>query len=124
MEKHIIDEQNGLEYELVGDNYIVAGEDEPPARPIGVWGARRRDYLKQHRQGLYYELLFSGKLNDHLADVEEQAQDLMRNLTEKMKYAEGVTEDLKRRDQMAWVGAVNSIQARVREIIQHELIYV
>ncbi len=124
MEKYITDEQNGLEYELVGDYYIVAGEDEPPARPIGVWGARRRDYLKQHRQGLYYELLFSGKLNDHLADVEEQAQDLMRNLTEKMKYAEGVTEDLKRRDQMAWVGAVNSIQARVREIIQHELIYV
>ena len=124
MEKYITDEQNGLEYELVGDYYIVAGEDEPPARPIGVWGARRQDFLKQHRQGLYYELLFSGKLNDHLADVEEQAQDLMRNLTEKMKYAEGVTEDLKRRDQMAWVGAVNSIQARVREIIQHELIYV
>ncbi len=124
MEKHITDEQNGLEYELVGEYYIVAGEDEPPARPIGVWGARRRDYLKQHRQGLYYELLFSGKLNDHLADVEEQAQDMMWNLTEKMKQAQGVTEDLKRRDQMAWVGAVNSIQARVREIIQHEFIYV
>ena len=73
---------------------------------------------------MYYELLFSGKLSDHLADVEEQAQDMMWNLTEKMKHAEGVTEDLKRRDQMAWVGAVNNIQARVREIIQHELIYV
>ena len=68
--------------------------------------------------------MFSGKLNEHLAEIEEQAQDMMWNLTEKMKYAEGVTEDLKRRDQMAWVGAVNSIQARVREIIQHELIYV
>ena len=124
MEKYITDEQNGLEYELVGDYYIVAGEDEPPARPIGVWGARRRDYLKQHRQGLYYELLFSGKLNDHLADIEEQAQDMMWNLTEQMKHAEGVTKDLKRSDQMAWVGAVNSIQARVREIIQHEFIYV
>ena len=124
MEKYITDEQNGLEYELVGDYYIVAGEDEPPARPIGVWGARRRDYLIQHRQGLYYELLFSGKLNDHLADIEEQAQDMMWNLTEQMKHAEGVTEDLKRSDQMAWVGAVNSIQARVREIIQHEFIYV
>lgn len=124
MEKYITDEQNGLEYELVGDYYIVAGEDEPPARPIGVWGARRRDYLKQHRQGLYYELLFSGKLNDHLADIEEQAQDMMWNLIEQMKHAEGVTEDLKRSDQMAWVGAVNSIQARVREIIQHEFIYV
>lgn len=113
MEKYITDEQNGLEYELVGDYYIVAGEDEPLTRPIGVWGARRREYLKQHRQRLYYELLFSGKLNDHLADVEEQAQDMMWNLTEKMKQTEGVTEDLKRSDQMAWVGAVNSIQAAV-----------
>lgn len=124
MEKYIVDKRNGLEYELVGDYYIVAGEDEPPTRSIGIWGAMRRDYLKKHRQNLYYHLLLSGKLNDHLADIEEQAHDMMWNLTEKMKYAEGVTEDLKRRDQMAWVGAVNSIQARVREIIQHELIYV
>lgn len=123
MEKYITDEQNGLEYELVGDYYIVAGEDEPPARPIGVWGARRRDFLKQHRQGLFFELLFSGKLNDHLADIEEQAQDMMWTLIKQMAKAEGVTEELKRRDQMAWVGAINSIQARVREIINNELIY-
>ena len=123
MEKYITDEQNGLEYELVGDYYIVAGEDEPPARPIGVWGARRRDFLKQHRQGLFFELLFSGKLNDHLADIEEQAQDMMWTLIKQMAQAEGVTEELKRRDQMAWVGAINSIQARVREIINNELIY-
>lgn len=123
MEKNVADEQNGLEYELVGDYYIVAGEDEPPARPIGVWGSMRRDYLKKHRQSPYYQLLLSGKLNDHLAEIEEQAQDMMWNLTEQMKQAEGVTEDLKRRDQMAWVGAVNSIQARVREIINNELIY-
>lgn len=124
MEKHIIDEQNGLEYELVGDYYIVAGEDEPPVRPIGVWGAMRRDYLKQHRQNVYYGLLFSGKLNDHLADVEEQAQDMMWNLTEKMKQAQGVTEGLKRRDQMTWVGAVNNIRNQIEEIIRNDLIYV
>ena len=123
MEKYIIDEQNGLEYELVGDYYIVAGDDEPPARPIGIWGAMRRDYLKQHRQNVYYELLLSGKLNDHLADIEEQAQDMMWNLTEQIKKAEGVTEDLKRNNQMAWVGAVNNIQARVREIICAEYIH-
>ena len=123
MEQYITDKQNGLEYELVGDYYIVAGEDDLPARPIGIWGAMRRDYLKQHRQGLYYKLLFSGKLNDHLADIEEQAQDMMWNLTEQMKQVEGVTEDLKRSKQMAWVGAVNNIQARVREIIRVELIY-
>lgn len=123
MEKNIVDKRNGLEYELVGDYYIVAGEDEPPARPIGIWGAMRRDYLKQHRQSLYYQLLLSGKLNDHLADIEEQAQDMMWTLTRQMAKAEGVTEELKRRDQMAWVGWMNNIQARVREIISNELIY-
>ncbi|MCR5073808.1 MAG: TnpV protein [Clostridiales bacterium] len=123
MEKYIVDEQNGLEYELVGDYYIVAGEDEPPARPIGVWGTMRRDYLKRYRQSLYYQLLLSGKLNDHLADMEEQAQDLMWTLTKQMAKAEGVTEELKRKDQMAWVGAMNSIQSRVREIVNHELIF-
>ena len=123
MEKYVVDERNGLVYELVGDYYIVAGEDEPPARPIGVWGAMRRDYLKQHRQSLYYQLLLSGKLNDHLADIEEQAQDMMWTLPKQMANAEGVTEELKRKDQIAWVGAMNSIQARVREIIGNELIY-
>lgn len=123
MEKYITDEQNGLEYELVGDYYIVAGEDEPPARPIGVWGAMRRDYLKKHRQSLYYQLLLSGKLNDHLADIEDQAQDMMWTLPKQMAKAEGVTEELKRMDQMAWVGAMNIIQAQVREVITNELIY-
>ena len=124
MEKFVVDERNGLEYELVGDYYIVAGEDEPPARPIGVWGAMRRDYLKQHRQNVYYGLLFSGKLNDHLADIEEQAQDMMWNLTEQMKQTEGVTEDLKRNNQMAWVGAMNNIRARADEIVRNDFIYV
>lgn len=123
MEKYISDEQNGLEYELVGDYYIVAGEDDLPARPIGVWGAMRRDYLKQHRQNVYYGLLFSGKLNDHLADIEEQAQDRMWNLTKQMTKTECITEELKRRDPMAWIGAMNNVQNRVREIVNQELIY-
>lgn len=122
MEKYVVDERNGLEYELVGDYYIVAGEDEPPVRPIGIWGTMRRDYLKQHRQNVYNQLLLSSKLNDHLADIEEQAQDIMWTLTRQIAKAEGVTEELKRRDQMAWVGAMNNIQARVREIIGNELI--
>ena len=123
MEKYVVDERNGLEYELVGDYYIIAGEDEPPARSIGVWGARRRDYLKKHRHNVYYQLLLSGKLNDYLADIEEQAQDMMWTMTEQMAKNEGVTEELKRQDQMAWVGAMNNIQTRVREIINTELIY-
>ena len=123
MEKYVVDERNGLEYELAGDYYIIAGEDEPPARPIGVWGAMRRDYLKKCRQSLYYQLLLSGKLNDHLADIEEQAQDMMWTLTRQMAKAEGVNEELKRRDQMAWVRAMNNIQNQVRETINHMLIY-
>ena len=123
MEKYVVDERNGLEYELVGDYYIVAGEDEPSARPIGIWGAIRRDYLKKYRQSLYYQLLLSGKLNDHLADIEEQAQDMMWTVTRQIAKTEGVTEELKRRDQMTWVGAMTNIQARVREIIYAELIY-
>ena len=123
MEQYIVDERNGLEYELVGDYYIVAGEDEPPAQPIGIWGAMRRDYLKKYRQSLYYQLLLSGKLNDHLADIEEQAQDMMWTVTRQIAKTEGVTEELKRRDQMTWVGATTNIQARVREIIYAELIY-
>ena len=123
MEKYVVDERNGLEYELVGDYYIVAGEDEPPARPIGFWGAMRRDYLKKHRQNVYYQLLLSGKLNDHLADIEEQAQDMMWTLPKQMAKSEGVTEELKRMDQMAWVGAMNNIQNQVRETINHMLIY-
>ena len=123
MEKYIVDERNGLEYELVGDYYIVVGEDEPPTRPIGIWGAMRRDYLKKHRQNVYYQLLMSGKLNDHLADIEEHAQEMMWTLTKQMAKTEGVPEELKRTDQMAWVGVMNNIQARVREIINNELIY-
>lgn len=123
MEKYVVDERNGLEYELVGDFYIIAGDDEPPARPIGIWGAMRSDYLKKHRQNVYYQLLLSGKLNDHLADIEEQAQDMMWTLTRQMAKAEGVTEELKRRNQMAWVGAMNNIQNRVREAIRDDLIY-
>ena len=123
MEKYVVDERNGLEYELVGDYYIIAGEEEPPVRPIGIWGAMRRDYLKKYRQDVYYQLLLSGKLNDHLADIEEQAQDMMWTLTRQMAKAEGVIEELKRRNQMAWVGAMNNIQNRVREAIREDLIY-
>ena len=123
MGKYIVDERNGLEYELVGDYYIVAGEDEPTVRPIGIWGAMRLDYLKMNQQNVYYQLLLSGKLNDHFADIEEQAQDMMWTLPKQMAKAEGVTEELKRMDQMAWVGRMNSIRNRAAEIVRNELIY-
>ena len=76
MEKFITDERTGLQYELVGDYYLIAGEDEPESRPIGIWGQRHLRYLKQHRKALYSELLTTGKLNDYLADLKEQAEAL------------------------------------------------
>lgn len=78
MEKLITDERTGLQYELVGDYYLIAGEDEPEGRLIGIWGQRHLRYLKQHRKVLYSELLKSGKLNDYLADINEQAEDIFK----------------------------------------------
>lgn len=73
MEKYITDERTGLKYELVGDYYLIAGDDEPEERPIGIWGQRHLRYLKQHRKTVYAELLTSSKLNSYLADLNEQA---------------------------------------------------
>lgn len=82
MEKLITDERTGLQYELVGDYYLIAGEDEPEGRLIGIWGQRHLRYLKQHRKVLYSELLKSGKLNDYLADINEQAEDMFSRLVD------------------------------------------
>ena len=74
MEKFITDERTGLQYELVGDYYLIAGEDEPEGRPIGIWGQRHLRYTRKHKVSLYAELLTTGKLNDYLADFDEQAE--------------------------------------------------
>lgn len=90
---------------------------------IGVWGQRRLNYLKHHRKVLYYNLLTSGKLHSHLADTEEQAQQLFLRLVKELAEKEGVTEKLKATDQMKWVRHMNNIRNRVTEIINAELIY-
>ncbi len=76
MEQYITDERTGLEYELIGDYYFIAGDDESEERPIGIWGHRHLRYLKQHRRAVYTDLLTSGKLNEYLADLNEQAEDM------------------------------------------------
>ena len=123
MEKFITDKRTGLRYELVGDYYLIAGEDEPDGSPIGIWGQRHLRYLKQHRKVLYSELLISGKLNDYLADLNEQAEEMFSRLVKQMAEAEGVTETLKAANQMEWVGRMNSIRSRAMEIVNSELIY-
>ena len=123
IKKHIYDENNGLWYELIGDYYIpVLTLSSEEQRPIGKWGRMHRDYLKEHRPILFNDLILSGQLWTYLADLNEQAQERLSVIVEQMKEAEGVTEDLKAADQMAWVGAMNSIRNRAEEIILREMI--
>ena len=124
MKKHIYDEKNGLWYELIGDYYIpVLTLSSEEQRPIGKWGRMHREYLKEHRPILFNDLILSGQLWSYLTDLNEQAQERLSLIVDQMKEAEGVTEDLKAADQMAWVGAMNSIRNRAEEIILREMIY-
>ena len=112
MEKDITDERTGLKYELVGDYYLIAGDDEPSERPIGIWGQRHLRYLKQHRKAVYAELLASGKLNDYLADLNEQAEDMFSRLIKELAEKVGITEKLKAEDQMLRVQRMNAVRER------------
>ena len=125
MEKYITDERTGLKYELVGDYYLIAGDDEPDEeqKPIGIWGKRHLHYLKEHHRVLYANLLTSGKLNIYLADIDNQAEEMFERLTRQMAVAEDITEHLKATDQMAWVGKMNNIRNQVIEAINTEIIY-
>ena len=125
MEKYITDERTGLKYELVGDYYLVVGDDEPEEdQPIGVWGQRHLRYLKEHRRVRYANLLTSGELNAHLADVDRQAEELFLRLVKQMADAEGITETLKASDQMEWVGRMNNVRNTAMELVNAEMIFV
>ena len=115
--------ENGIEYVLVGDYYIPNLKLPEENRPIGRWGRLHREYLKEVCPALYDSLVLSCKLHSYLADLNEQAQDRLDLIMEQMKAAEGVTEDLKRTQQMEWVQRCNNIRNRAEEIILHELIY-
>ena len=124
MERFITDERTGLRYELVGDYYLIAGDDEPEGDPlIGVWGQRHLRYLKEHRRVRYANLLTSGELNAHLADVDRQAEELFLRLVKQMADAEGITETLKASDQMEWVGRMYSCRDHASETVYHQVSY-
>lgn len=123
MEKFITDERTGLQYELVGDYYLIAGEDEPEGRPIGIWGQRHLRYIRKHKVGLYAELLTTDKLNDYLADLNEQAEAMFSQLVKQLSEKEGVTEALKAENQMLWVGRMNNIRSAAMESVANDLIY-
>lgn len=118
-------EQSGGTYTMQGDyrlpNITLPAENE---RPIGIYGQRRLRYLKQYHKVLYYNLLTSGKLHSHLADTEEQAQELFSRLVKEYAEKEGISEQLKTADQMAWVRRMNNIRERATEAVNSEVVFV
>lgn len=125
MEKVIYDEKNGLWYELHGDYYIPCLKlPEEEQQPVGVWGQRHFQYIKQHRKVIYTNLLTSGKLNRYLSDLDKQAEEMFSRLVRQMAEREGVTEHLKANNQMEWVGRMNNIRRRATEIVNVEYIFI
>ena len=119
-------EQFGGNFTQTG-NYLVPDLSLPVEKEpgnIGVWALRHKRYLKQHHKVLYYNLLTSGKLHSYLADIEEQAQQLFLRLVKELAEKEGVTEQLKSTDQMAWVRQMNNIRSRVIEVVNAEVVFV
>ena len=118
-------------FEEMGGTYIRRGDylipcltvPEEEQRFIGVWGQRHLLYLKEYRRSVYLNLFTSGKLNDYLADIEEQAQERFERIVEQMKQTHGITEQLKAENQMEWVARMNNIQACAREIVDREIIF-
>ena len=124
MDKYIYDEKNGLWYELQGDYYLPCLKlPKEESRHIGVWGQRHLRYLKQHRKVLYSELLISGKLNDYLAELNEQAEEMFSRLVKQLAEKEGLTEVLKAENQMLWVQKMNNIHNAAMEVVSNDLIY-
>ncbi len=113
-----------LKYIRCGDYYIPDIRLPEENRPIGRWGRMHRDYIKEHKPIRFNDLCLSGELWTYLADLNEQAQRRLELIIEQMKASEGVTEGMKATDQMAWVGATNSIRHRAEEIVLREMIYV
>lgn len=121
--RFITDERTGLEYELCGDYYIIAGEDEPDREPIGVWGQRRLNYIQKHCKPFYNKMVSEHSLYDYLIQLNRDAEDTFNYLVKQMAEREGVTEQLKAENQLVWVGKMNNIRQQVTEIINHYIIY-
>ncbi len=112
-----------IHYVKAGDYYLPDLELPKVDKPIGRYGRMREKYLREHDSVTYNVMLLSGELFTHLADMDEQAHERIEQLIRQMKEAEGVTEEMKVRDQLAWVGAMNNIRARAEEVVLQELVY-
>ena len=124
MKKQIYDEKNGMSYTLHGDYYLpdlVLREEEPT---YGKYGMLRKQLLKEHRSARYQYLLLTGKLNEHLNQIDQEVREQVETLMEQMTEKQGVTEELKAQDQMEWVRLMNNIKASAEEIVLKNMIYV
>lgn len=121
MERFIHDEKNGLDYELIGDYYLPCLK-APESPKVGRFGMVYCNYLRKHKRVTYSGLLLSGKLKEHIEDIDRQAQNLFCQLVDQMKRTEGVTEQLKATNQMKWVRRMNSIRNRAEEVVFSEII--
>lgn len=122
MKQQIMDESTGISYTLRGDYYVpnlVLPEEE---YSIGKYGLMRKHFLQEHRKGTYSTLLLSGRLNEHLHEIDEQAHDFVSGTVKQLAAAQGIDEALKAHDQMAWVGAMNAVKAQAEEMVVREIV--
>lgn len=124
MKKHITDEKTGISYTLHGDYYLPDLELPAGAEmPIGIWGRRHLQYIREHRKALYIGMLLDEKLNGYLADLNEQAEDMFFRLVNELAEKEGITETLKAENQMLWVQRMNAVRETATEIVNNDPIY-
>ena len=121
MEKSLFEQMGGT-YTQVGD-YLLPDVELPEEKPIGVWGTRHYHHLKKANRVLFSQLVISGKMNDYLADIDNQAEEMFSQLVKQFAECDGITEALKANDQLEWVRRMNAIRAQATEIVNKELIY-
>ena len=121
--RFITDERTGLKYELCGDYYIIAGEDEPEHESIGLWGQRHMKYIQKCCKPFFNKMIREHTLYDYLLQIDRDAEEMFSELVKRMAIQEGVSEQLKADNQIEWVGKMNNIRQRATEIINHDIIY-
>ena len=122
MQRFITDERTGIQYELIGDYYYPCLTiEEPPT--LSKYGRMRERYLREYKKVLYFNLLTSGKLNEHLVDIDTSACNMAEYLIKEMARKQGVTEELKGKDMMKWIGLMNNIRACADEIVLNDIVY-
>lgn len=124
MDKFIYDESNGLWYELHGDYYLPCLLAPEVDAPVGIWGQRHLRYIRKYKNAQYLSLLLNGTLNRYLAEIDQQAAELLDSLTKQLAANDGITEHLKETDQIKWVQRMNAVRNAAAEIINNKIIYI